>query len=95
MVIPRKQLNQDLVSRLTGVSGVTFDEIVAGIIISVLTRNKGNRTHTAKELKIPLRSLRHRIRVIESMGYEVPPSLWTPRRNLDGDPDNGENEPKI
>ena len=73
MAIPQRQLNPDLLSALTQVTGVTLDEFIATIIIATLKRNNGNRTYTSRELKIPLRSLRYRMRVIESMGYDVPP----------------------
>jgi len=73
MAIPQRQLNPDLLSALTQVTGVTLDEFIATIIIATLTRNNGNRTYTALELKIPIRSLRYKMRVIESLGYAVPP----------------------
>jgi len=40
----------------------------------VLERNDGNRTATSKELKVALRTMRNYIRILRSLGLEVPPS---------------------
>ena len=83
MAIPQRQLDPDLLSALAQAKGITMDDFIATIIIATLTRNNGNRTHTSRELKIPIRSLRYRMRVIESLGYDVPPPGKRLPRNSD------------
>lgn len=83
MAIPQRQLDPDLLSALAQAKGIPMDEFIATLIIATLTRNNGNRTHTSRELKIPIRSLRYRIRVIESLGYKVPPPSTGLPRNGD------------
>ena len=74
MAIPRQPLNDDLVTALTGFTGISLNDYIAAIIIVTLTRLRGNRVQTALELKMPLRSLRHKIKWIEALGYNVPAS---------------------
>ena len=71
-MIPRKYLDSDLVDSLKTVrSGITLQDFVAAVILTILERNNGNRTKTSKELRIPLRTFRNKLKVIESLGYEV------------------------
>jgi DNA-binding NtrC family response regulator len=42
-------------------------------ILVTLKKNNGNRTHTSKKLKIPLRTLRCKFQVMETLGYVIPP----------------------
>lgn len=73
MAIPVQQLPEYLMALMAQVEpNTTVLEILSAFLISVLIRNKGNRTQTSRELKIPLRTFRHRIWLMESLGYEVP-----------------------
>lgn len=74
MAIPRKQLDNALIDALAGLPGVDLDTFIAALIITTLKSLRGNRLHTARALRIPLRSLRHKIRCIEALGYDVPAS---------------------
>lgn len=73
MAIPLRQLPEYLMALMAQVEpNTTVLEVLSAFLISVLKRNAGNRTKTSTELRIPLRTLRHRIWLMESLGYEVP-----------------------
>lgn len=73
MAIPSQQLPEYLMALMAQVEpGTTVLEVLSAFLISVLKRNEGNRTKTSAELSIPLRTFRHRIWMMESLGYEVP-----------------------
>ena len=73
MSIPKRVLPQYLLDLMSNVEvGTTIFDVMAAFFITVLKRNYGNRTWTSMELKIPIRTFRHRIWQLESLGYEVP-----------------------
>ena len=53
--------------------GTPWMVVLFGYIIAVLLRNNGNRTQSAKDLKMSLRSLRHRMWCLGSLGFDIPP----------------------
>jgi hypothetical protein len=72
-MIPKRSIDDKLFITLCRLGkGPTLQDLICAFIVVVLGRNNGNRTHSAKELKIPLRTLRLKIRVLESLGYYVP-----------------------
>ncbi len=75
-MIPSKAPNPALVAALEPFLGICLNDYLAAIIIVTLTRLRGNRFQTALELKMPLRSLRHKIKWIEALGYKVPASQF-------------------
>jgi len=78
-MIPKRQLDPDVLSALKQIKpGSSLQDILAAFILTVLERHHGNRTRTSRELKIPLRTFRHRLRQIESLGYDVIP--YQPKR---------------
>jgi hypothetical protein len=83
MAIPRKTLNPDLISAILPFG--TYDDWVCAVIVATLLRFRGNRTHTARALKISLRTLRHKIRIVESFGYAVPASEGPLKKRDAGD----------
>ena len=77
MAIPDKQFDDKLMKNLREIARhntLSLDEYLALIIMVVLELHNGNRTHTAKELRIPIRTFRLKLKMIESMGYELIPA---------------------
>jgi Fis family transcriptional regulator, factor for inversion stimulation protein len=52
--------------------GTPLSEIERELIVQTLGRCHGNRTHAAKLLGMPVRTLRNRIRLYVADGIEVP-----------------------
>jgi DNA-binding NtrC family response regulator len=52
--------------------GMPLSEIERELIVQTLGRCNGNRTHAAKLLGMPVRTLRNRIRLYMADGIEVP-----------------------
>jgi DNA-binding NtrC family response regulator len=50
----------------------SLDTIETAYIIAALEKRNGNRSRTARELKIPLRSLRKKLSDYRGRGIEVP-----------------------
>lgn len=77
-MINKKELPKKLKSLMTMLfidgSRFSYDDYLSAIIIAVLELHDGNRVHAARTLKIPIRTFRIRLRLIESLGYEVPPA---------------------
>jgi len=86
-MIPKRTFPKDLKILMDIVlhdkKAFTLNEFIAGIIVSVLEFNRGNRVHTSRQLKVPLRTLREKIKWIEALGYEVPESEWGRRKKED------------
>lgn len=77
-MIPKKYLDSDLVDSLKTIkSGISLHDFISAVILTILERNNGNRTKTSKELRIPLKTFRNKLKVIESLGYEVMPYQGT------------------
>jgi len=75
-----KNLFSDILSN----SSYTLDDFMAHIILVALEMNNGNRNQTAKQLRIQIKTFRAKLRMIEGMGYFVPPSkLGRSRKELD------------
>lgn len=73
-MIPRRHLDPDIASALRQLrSGISLQDLISHFILVALERNQGNRTRTSSELRIPLRTFRHRLRNIESLGFELTP----------------------
>ncbi len=85
IMIPSRQFNPELVAMLKQFPNTTLHDFIAAIITSVLERRGGNRTHTAKELKISLRTLRNQLHAIEGLGFTVvpPPNWGRPKTTVD------------
>lgn len=78
-MIPKRQFDPEFLSMLKQYidkTPITLNELVAAILVAMLEHRNGNRTHVAMELKIPLRTLRQKIKVIEALGYEVPKPVY-------------------
>jgi transcriptional regulator with AAA-type ATPase domain len=79
-MIPKRTFPKDLKCLIDIVlfdrKQISFDEFSAAIIAAVLELNQGNRSHTALHLKIPIKTLRNKIKWIEGLGYEVSESAW-------------------
>jgi Fis family transcriptional regulator, factor for inversion stimulation protein len=52
--------------------GTTLSEIERELIVQTLVRCNGNRTHAAKLLGMPVRTLRNKIRLYLADGVDVP-----------------------
>ena len=52
--------------------GTPLSEVERELIVQTLGRCNGNRTHAAKLLGMPVRTLRNRIRLYMADGIEVP-----------------------
>jgi len=73
MAVPMRVLPEYLMALMAQVEpSTTVLEVLSAFLLAVLRRNNGNRTKTATELRIPLRTFRHRIWHLEALGYEVP-----------------------
>jgi DNA-binding NtrC family response regulator len=83
-MIPVRQFDPEFLSMLKQYidkTPISLTELMAAIIVAMLEHRDGNRTHVAKELKVPLRTLRYKIKVIEALGFEVPmPKRGVPRK---------------
>lgn len=56
-----------------------MEEVERETILAALKHYDGNRTHTAKALKMGLRTVRHKLGVYESQGHKVErPKLGVP-----------------
>lgn len=51
--------------------GRTLDEIERAVILRALNHNNGNRTHTARELGISIRTLRNKLNIYRKAGIDV------------------------
>ncbi len=51
--------------------GRTLDDIERAVILSSLDHNNGNRTHTARELGISIRTLRNKLNIYRKSGISV------------------------
>ncbi|CCE10131.1 putative transcriptional regulator (Helix-turn-helix, Fis-type) [Bradyrhizobium sp. STM 3843] len=52
--------------------GTPLSEVERELIVQTLARCNGNRTHAARLLGMPVRTLRNKIRVFVADGVEVP-----------------------
>jgi len=86
MTIPSRHFDPDFLAKLKQFidkTSITYEEFIAMLITAVLEMRNGNRTHASRELRIPLRTFRNKLKVIESLGYDVmPPKLGTPKERL-------------
>lgn len=79
MTIPSRYFDPDFLEAMKNFIAKTpikFEEFMAMLITAVLEMHDGNRTHAAKELNIPLRTFRYKLKVVESLGYDVMPPNW-------------------
>jgi len=61
-MIPEKKINEELLGILVQVQpGTSILELISTYLVVCYRRNNFNKTHTARELNISLRSLRHKI----------------------------------
>lgn len=78
-MIPVRHIDLEVESALRQLpTGISLQDLVAAFILLTLERHSGNRTRTCKELKVPIRTFRNKIRTIEALGYEVTPYSFTP-----------------
>lgn len=63
--------------------GTPWFYVLYGYIVSVLRKNGGNRTISALELKMPIRTLRLKFGNMEVLGFVVPDPPDTRRRLSD------------
>jgi transcriptional regulator with AAA-type ATPase domain len=77
-MIPKRTFPKDLKILLNIVlhnkREITLNDFTACVIVSALEFNRGNRVHTARQLKVPIKTLRGKIKWIEALGYEAPKS---------------------
>lgn len=75
MTIQKRHFDRKLISSLQQhikITDTSLQDLIAAIIVAVLEMRDGNRTHSAQELNIPMRTFRNKLKVIESLGYTVP-----------------------
>jgi len=63
--------SQDWEAMARWAPGRTLDEIERAVILRALARNNGNRTHTARELGISIRTLRNKLNLYRKAGVDV------------------------
>lgn len=51
-----------------------LDDLVCQIVIKKLTVNEGNRTHTARDLGVPIRTFQRMLNTFRARGVVIPPS---------------------
>jgi len=77
-MIPQRSLPKDLKilmqTLLADPKEFSLDDFISSVIVAVLELHQGNRIHTARQLKMNLRTLRKKLNMIEALGYEVPQS---------------------
>jgi hypothetical protein len=84
-MVPERKIGDSLFNALSSIEkDLSLHDLMCSFIIVVLMRNKGNRTHTSEELKIPLRTLRFKLCAIESLGYKIPTHEVASRRRRRG-----------
>lgn len=57
--------------------GRSLHEVKCEFIMATLHYFEGNRTHSAKALKMSLTNLKNRIEELRGLGYKVPPNQST------------------
>lgn len=62
---------------------VSLHQLSLAYIIEALILHRGNRTHTARYLKIPLKSLRNKIEEIKALRIEAPEYDTLSQQRLD------------
>ena len=73
MSVPKREIPAYLYELMESIEkGTTAFDVLAAFIITVLRRNRGNRTWASIELQIPIRTFRNRIWQMESAGLDVP-----------------------
>jgi hypothetical protein len=87
IMIPKRKIPKDLTTLMDIIlhdrKAYSIDDYVAAIIIATLNLNGGNRSQTSRQLKIPIKTLRFKLKMIEGLGYEVPESAWGRRKNIE------------
>lgn len=73
-VSPSEQAGQPVLCQSRTPAGRTLADVERDFILSTLKRFSGNRTHAAKSLGLPLRTLRHKLAKYSEQGVEVPAS---------------------
>lgn len=68
-IVPEARSATEVVPLLVG---TPLSEVERELIVQTLARCNGNRTHAAKLLGMPVRTLRNRIRVFAADGVDVP-----------------------
>lgn len=72
MIIPSAHASQPANEIVPLLIGTPLCEIEREMIVQTLARCNGNRTHAARLLGMPVRTLRNKIRVYLADGIEVP-----------------------
>jgi len=75
-MIPRRYFPKDLRALMDIIlhdrKAFSLDEFIGALIVSALDLNHGNRVQTARQLRIPIKAFRAKLKVIEGLGYEIP-----------------------
>lgn len=78
-MIPRRYFQKDLRTLMDIVlydrRTFSLDEFIGALIVAALDLNQGNRVQTARQLRIPIKAFREKLKVIEGLGYEIPPNI--------------------
>lgn len=53
----------------------TLEVVEACFILAFLTKNKGNKSKTCREIKVSLRKMRYKLIDYEFWGYDIPPPI--------------------
>ena len=53
--------------------GTPWFYVLYTYILVILKKNNGNRTHTSRDLKMPLRTLKCKFKAMEVLGYVIIP----------------------
>lgn len=63
--------------------GIPWFYVLYTYIIVTLKKNNGNRTHTARDLKMHIKSLRCKFPAMEVLGFEIPVSRYKTQKQID------------
>ena len=56
--------------------GTPWFYVLYAYITATLRANNGNRTHTCRDIKMPIRSLRYKFSAMEVLGFEIPEHIY-------------------
>jgi len=62
--------------------GTPWLNVLYSYIIMSLKRNRGNRTQTCEDIRMPIRSLRYKFGAMEILGYTIPEYQKTSKNRL-------------
>ena len=75
-----KEYCRDLVEQLKDLPIIPIYLVNYAYLVATLQKNGGNKSKTAREIKVSVRTIRNKIKELEYYGFEIPPpKIGTPK----------------